>query len=145
MNFAKNFIVNAQKSASLVSRQNGVFVQSARTMFSSTKVSRGLDEMFTGYNAASTGRSWSAAELRMKSPEDLEKLHYVCLKELNMLRTYQHFIRKTPGIVMSHPERIPKVRKTMALIRHVVGERRLIFKRSSTYHYHHFYLACMQF
>lgn len=69
-----------------------------------------------------TGRSWRASELRAKSHEDLHKLWYILLKERNMLLTLKHEARRQ-GEIMPSPERMRKVRKSMARIRVVLGER----------------------
>ena len=105
----------------------------SRGIFHASKPSRGLEEFFTGYETTKVGRPWTAAELRVKSNEDLEKLHFVCLKELNMLQTYRHFIRHTPQSIMINPDRIKKVKRTMQLIQHVVGERRKIMGYVGTF------------
>ncbi|EDV23829.1 39S ribosomal protein L47, mitochondrial [Trichoplax sp. H2] len=68
------------------------------------------------------GRSWRASELRVKSFEDLLKLWYVLLKEKNMLLTLQHEARRQ-RVPMPGPERLIKVNKSMARIRHVLRER----------------------
>jgi len=68
------------------------------------------------------GRRWRAAEIRLKSNEDLQKLWIVLLKERNMLHTTRmlHKKRKTQ---MPHGERIAAVRKSMAMIKLVLHER----------------------
>lgn len=68
------------------------------------------------------GRRWSAAEIRLKSDEDLQKLWVVLLRERNMLYSVKmlHERRKTS---MPHPDRLHKTRKSMAMIKRVLGER----------------------
>lgn len=89
------------------------------------RVQLGLEEFFPAAveaKASKTGRSWSAAELRIKSFSDLHKLWYVLLKERNMLLT----LKKEAKICdrfMPAPERIRKVRVSMNHIQVVLGER----------------------
>mmetsp|Transcript_6885 Transcript_6885/g.22007 ORF Transcript_6885/g.22007 Transcript_6885/m.22007 type:complete len:198 (-) Transcript_6885:225-818(-) len=68
------------------------------------------------------GRRWSAAEIRLKSDADLQKLWAVLLRERNMLASVKllHERRKT---TMPHPERARMTRKSMAMIKVVLGER----------------------
>ncbi len=68
------------------------------------------------------GRRWRAAEIRLKSNEDLQKLWVVLMRERNMLQSAKmlHRVRKTK---MPHPERIRNTRKSMAMIKVVLGER----------------------
>ncbi|XP_021891879.1 39S ribosomal protein L47, mitochondrial-like [Carica papaya] len=68
------------------------------------------------------GRSWKASELRLKSWEDLHKLWYVLLKEKNMLMTQRQMLH-SQNLRFPNPERIPKVRKSMCRIKHVLTER----------------------
>ncbi|XP_028394233.1 39S ribosomal protein L47, mitochondrial-like [Dendronephthya gigantea] len=70
-----------------------------------------------------SGRSWRAGELRQKSNEDLHKLWYILLKERNMLLTVQEEAKRQE-IVMVSPERLQKVKKSMALIKVVLNERK---------------------
>ncbi|XP_062514542.1 large ribosomal subunit protein uL29m-like [Corticium candelabrum] len=84
-----------------------------------------LSEFFPNENneeQAKTGRSWRASEMRSKSNEDLHKLWYVLLKERNMLLTLKHEARRQ-GELTPSPERMRKVRKSMARIKVVLGER----------------------
>ena len=68
------------------------------------------------------GRRWSAAEMRLKSNEDMTKLWAVLMRERNMLYSarMQHRKNKTK---MKYPERLSRVRKSMAMIKVVLGER----------------------
>jgi len=68
------------------------------------------------------GRRWSAAEIRLKSDADLQKLWVVLMRERNMLYSVKmlHDKRKTS---MPHPDRLHKARKGMTMIKRVLGER----------------------
>eukprot|EP00268_Persea_americana_P054300 TRINITY_DN6206_c0_g2_i2.p1 TRINITY_DN6206_c0_g2~~TRINITY_DN6206_c0_g2_i2.p1 ORF type:complete len:142 (-),score=38.66 TRINITY_DN6206_c0_g2_i2:330-755(-) len=68
------------------------------------------------------GRSWKASELRLKSWDDLHKLWYVLLKEKNMLMTQRQMLN-AQNLRFPNPERVPKVRKSMCRIKHVLTER----------------------
>ncbi|PIA41880.1 hypothetical protein AQUCO_02100006v1, partial [Aquilegia coerulea] len=68
------------------------------------------------------GRSWKASELRLKSWDDLQKLWYVLLKEKNMLMTQRQMLH-AQNLRFPNPERVPKVRKSMCRIKHVLTER----------------------
>ncbi len=69
-----------------------------------------------------TGRAWRAQELRLKSFDDLHKLWYVLLKESNKLTTERRLAKRL-GSSMANPERVKKVRQSMARLKTVVGER----------------------
>ncbi|KAI5329865.1 hypothetical protein L3X38_029262 [Prunus dulcis] len=68
------------------------------------------------------GRSWKASELRLKSWDDLNKLWFVLLKEKNMLMTQRQMLQ-AQNLRFPNPERLPKVRKSMCRIKHVLTER----------------------
>ncbi|KAJ4895440.1 ribosomal protein L29 family protein [Raphanus sativus] len=68
------------------------------------------------------GRGWKASELRLKSWDDLQKLWYVLLKEKNMLMTQRQMLQ-AQNMMFPNPERIPKVRRSMCRIKHVLTER----------------------
>ncbi|KAL1215939.1 hypothetical protein V5N11_028935 [Cardamine amara subsp. amara] len=68
------------------------------------------------------GRGWKASELRLKSWDDLQKLWFILLKEKNMLMT-QHQMLQAQNMMFPNPERIPKVRRSMCRIKHVLTER----------------------
>ncbi|CAE6226768.1 unnamed protein product [Arabidopsis arenosa] len=67
-------------------------------------------------------RGWKASELRLKSWDDLQKLWYVLLKEKNMLMTQRQMLQ-AQNMQFPNPERIPKVRRSMCRIKHVLIER----------------------
>nr|XP_043607952.1 39S ribosomal protein L47, mitochondrial-like [Erigeron canadensis] len=68
------------------------------------------------------GRSWKASELHLKSWDDLHKLWYVLLKEKNMLMTQRQMLH-AQNLRFPNPEGLPKVRKSMCRIKHVLTER----------------------
>ncbi|OCF61297.1 hypothetical protein L486_00944 [Kwoniella mangroviensis CBS 10435] len=76
-----------------------------------------------------SGRSWTAAELRQKSFQDLHTLWYVLLKERNVLATQREERRRlgighrVDGELLT--KRAFRCRKTMARIKYVLNERRL--------------------
>ncbi|WWC64567.1 mitochondrial 54S ribosomal protein uL29m [Kwoniella dejecticola CBS 10117] len=76
-----------------------------------------------------SGRSWTAAELRQKSFQDLHTLWYVLLKERNVLATQKEERRRlnigqrVDGELLTR--RAFRCRKTMARIKYVLNERRL--------------------
>jgi len=90
----------------------------------------GLDEFFVNQQVGRTGRMWRCSDLRLKSFSDLQKLWFVLIKERNMLETYR-YQSKAQQIPMINGERIRKVRKSLAHIKQVLGERFLQFKLST--------------
>ena len=68
------------------------------------------------------GRAWKASELRIRSNSDLHKFWYVLLKEQNTLLTMRQECKRL-GIPVPGPTRLHKVRKTMNILKHVIGER----------------------
>ena len=81
-----------------------------------------FDDFYVNRDAGLTGRPWRCSELRLKSFEDLQRLWFVLLKERNMLLTYR-YESLTRQRRMPHSERLIKVRKSMAHIKAVLGER----------------------
>jgi len=68
---------------------------------------------------AEPGRRWHAAEIRLKSNEDLQKLWVVLLKERNMLYSTKLLHRKRQT-TMPHRGRLKATRKSMAMIKLVL-------------------------
>ncbi|KAG1772289.1 mitochondrial 39-S ribosomal protein L47 (MRP-L47)-domain-containing protein [Suillus occidentalis] len=77
-------------------------------------------------------RSWKAAELRRKSFKDLHTLWYVLVRERNLLAAQREEARR---IGVSNPESLAGVkkdlqcRKSMARIKYVINERRLLYEK----------------
>ncbi|KAK9236782.1 mitochondrial 39-S ribosomal protein L47 (MRP-L47)-domain-containing protein [Lipomyces kononenkoae] len=75
------------------------------------------------------GRSWEIPELRRKGYEDLHVLWYVCLRELNVLRTEMSALRIAirPNMIENVGQKydapLKSVRRSMANIRTVLLER----------------------
>lgn len=86
-----------------------------------------MDEVTKPGEYPIAGRSWKASELRLKSFEDLHKLWFVLQKERNMLLS-ERAMAKSMGERMKAPARMLKVRKSMARIKVVLGERLRIYK-----------------
>eukprot|EP00047_Mylnosiga_fluctuans_P005112 m.238512 g.238512 ORF g.238512 m.238512 type:complete len:269 (-) comp13313_c0_seq1:110-916(-) len=76
------------------------------------------------YDDIQVGRSWLARDLRVKSFEDLQKLWFVLLKERNMLLTLKYECQRLERD-MPAPDRLRKVKKSMAAIKTVISERDL--------------------
>lgn len=74
-----------------------------------------------------TGRGWSAAQLRLKSWDDLHKLWFVLLKERQMLKS-EELRYRAMGEKMASPERYRHVKKSMTRIKFVLTERALVEK-----------------
>jgi len=75
------------------------------------------------------GRAWMASELRRKSFADLHKLWYILLKEKHMLYT-EKVLAKQEGRDMQNPARLVKVKKSMARVKTVLGERSRLFSKA---------------
>ncbi|KAJ9100901.1 hypothetical protein QFC20_005317 [Naganishia adeliensis] len=86
-----------------------------------------LEPIFGDEANLSSGRSWTAKELRQKSFTDLHTLWYILLRERNVLAT-QREERRRLGISMDRElltKRAFRCRKSMARIKYVLNERRL--------------------
>ncbi|KAI6044810.1 mitochondrial 39-S ribosomal protein L47 (MRP-L47)-domain-containing protein [Pisolithus marmoratus] len=79
-----------------------------------------------------SGRSWIASELRRKSFKDLHTLWYVLLRERNLLATQREEarrigIRSTESLSAAIRDRL--CRKSMARLKYVINERRLVYEK----------------
>ncbi|KAJ2503256.1 54S ribosomal protein L4 mitochondrial [Coemansia sp. RSA 1972] len=110
---------------------------SSRRTLQSSFVGRGLEEFFEAgqrlpVEKMSTGRSWSASELRQKSWEDLQKLWYIVLKERNVLASQK--VEKNrlgvPTIYFANRSRAVKCQQTMARIKTVLNERNIAWAKA---------------
>ncbi|KAL5544257.1 hypothetical protein UlMin_008041 [Ulmus minor] len=117
--FGRTFLAAARSETSATA---AAATSSVRTSYNP------LEEFFEADRSAEDdkpviyGRSWKASELRLKSWDDLQKLWYVLLKEKNMLMTQRQMLN-AQNLRFPNPERIPKVRKSMCRIKHVLTER----------------------
>ncbi|KAH7885347.1 mitochondrial 39-S ribosomal protein L47 (MRP-L47)-domain-containing protein [Phlebopus sp. FC_14] len=84
---------------------------------------------------STSGRSWTAAELRRKSFKDLHTLWYVLLRERNLLATQREEARRM-GVQSSETISAPAMdklcRKSMARLKYVINERRLLYEQLSS-------------
>ncbi|TFK40786.1 mitochondrial 39-S ribosomal protein L47 (MRP-L47)-domain-containing protein [Crucibulum laeve] len=82
-------------------------------------------------NQIISGRAWTAAELRLKSFDDLHTLWYVVLRERNLLATQKEEARRM-GVVNTQlqvsSDKVHECRKTMARIKAIMNERRLAYE-----------------
>lgn len=74
------------------------------------------------------GRSWRASELRLKSYEDLHKLWFILLRERNTLLTEKAWCKTNFRHWKGGKEKLWKLKKSMARIQCVVGERKRAYK-----------------
>jgi ribosomal protein L29 len=71
------------------------------------------------------GRAWKTGELRLKSFDDLHTLWFVLLKEKNMLLSERERCRHNK-VRLARPDRLVKVRQSMARIMAVLDERKKV-------------------
>ncbi|KAI8819552.1 mitochondrial 39-S ribosomal protein L47 (MRP-L47)-domain-containing protein [Fimicolochytrium jonesii] len=76
-----------------------------------------------------TGRAWKAADLRIKSFEDLHKLWWVCIKEQNKLYSQQVEARRF-DLMFPYSDRFKQVKSTMKAIKVVLWERRIAWMQA---------------
>jgi large subunit ribosomal protein L47 len=108
---------------------------STRSFFTSTPL-RKIDAFFDSGRSADgqiseVGRAWRTAELRQKSFEDLHHLWHVLLREKNVLETERVHLRNPQLGQRAHidrPDRIAKVRLSMARLQTVIAERSRVHK-----------------
>jgi len=73
------------------------------------------------------GRAWTVVDLRRKNFDDLHKLWYVLYKERNLLLSLKaKYRRNGRPIAQLEDNRYIKVKRSMAAIKHVLGERQKI-------------------
>lgn len=82
----------------------------------------------TGAGATRTGRAWRTSELRLKSYEDLHKLWFILLKERNILLSEKAWCKTNGRHWVNGPSNLYKVKRSMARLKGVVGERTRAFK-----------------
>lgn len=81
-----------------------------------------------GAGATRTGRAWRTSELRLKSFEDLHTLWYVLLRERNILLTEKEWCRSNRRHWVNGESNLYKVKRSMARLRGVIGERTRAYK-----------------
>jgi Mitochondrial 39-S ribosomal protein L47 (MRP-L47) len=89
---------------------------------------RGFLDAGEGAGATKTGRSWRAAELRLKSFDDLHRLWFVLLRERNTLLTEKAWCKTNGRHWLRGASNLYKVKRSMARLQGVVGERLRAFK-----------------
>jgi large subunit ribosomal protein L47 len=131
----KNILRNKVKNLSkilVINVQNQNFFHSNRASF------KGFADFFdqatdenkkSGGNASivNVGREWTLSDVRRKSFDDLHKLWFVLYKERNLLLTIKQTVRRNQRPISATDEsRYIKVKRSMAAIKHVLGERQKI-------------------
>lgn len=101
---------------------------SPRLYHSSTNKCMGIEEFFDPERKAGesfvAGRAWTVVDLRRKNFDDLHKLWYVLYKERNLLLSLKaKYHRSGRPIAQLEDNRYIKVKRSMAAIKHVLGER----------------------
>lgn len=76
-----------------------------------------------GAGASRNGRAWRTSELRLKSYDDLHRLWFILLKERNVLLTEKEWCRSHGRHWVNGQSNLYKVKRSMARIKGVVGER----------------------
>lgn len=82
----------------------------------------------TSAGATRTGRAWRTSELRLKSYEDLHKLWFILLKERNILLSEKAWCKTNSRHWVNGPSNLYKVKRSMARLKGVVGERTRAYK-----------------
>ena len=77
----------------------------------------------SGAGASRNGRAWRTSELRLKSYDDLHRLWFLLLKERNVLMTEKEWCRSNGRYWVNGQSNLYKVKRSMARIKGVVGER----------------------
>lgn len=102
--------------------------------FSGSPTARSLSSFFDApagwiWKMSDARRPWAAAELRIKSFDDLHSLHYKALIDLNKLASQQHEAKRFE-LFFPHKDQMTNIRKTMRRIKLVVWERKLAWTQA---------------
>jgi len=85
-----------------------------------------------GAGATRNGRSWRTSELRLKSYDDLHRLWFILLKERNILLTEKAWCKTNARHWVNGQSNLYKVKRSMARVKGVVGERLRALKAKHT-------------
>jgi large subunit ribosomal protein L47 len=111
-------------------------IPDSRTFLVSTFLPSGGQLSFD-VGSFSSGRAWTAAELRRKSFRDLHTLWYVLVRERNLLATQKATYRRSTvglGLLNNVEKRAHQCRKSMARMKYVINERRLAYEGAMKIH-----------
>jgi large subunit ribosomal protein L47 len=89
---------------------------------------RGFIDAGEGAGVSQTGRAWRTHELRLKSYDDLHRLWFVLLRERNVLLTEKEWCRSNGRHWLRGESNLYKVKRSMARLKGVVGERTRVYK-----------------
>ncbi|KAK4499644.1 hypothetical protein PRZ48_010162 [Zasmidium cellare] len=81
--------------------------------------------MATPADLSAHGRAWTVGELRNKDWDDLHRLWWVCIKEMNRIKTFAAERERIGNMYGAHEseKRIVEVKNTMKAIKHTLTER----------------------